>query len=379
MSEINKKQTLGRFDIVGEISVDDKVFALNTKGKNNINWTSNIFNPRIEGPNGASMFMRVQDGFDAVKGKTIYTRSVNDESMDIQFKDRLNPAIASMVNDKSFIKVFTNKVEKANENGITFMSWDEPRKFLTTYDAIDFLQKIMEMGKKYKVRIIGEVKYSTYNGKTQRNFEMKNIYILTNNEEVGKERELTFNFTQNIIILKDAVEMDRFETENIATVNAKLYVRKAKDMYELIDLPLTVRAKEETKDICRRMLQKYMTVSGDTVRRINVEGIFNVGYVSGNITESDLPEQALELIEDGFYPKEEILKMYMRKERVDETLIRRPLIKMTDNGATIDMSEEDYTMEDIKLAMENADKEVVVKVETKSMDDNDLLSELDIL
>ena len=48
-NEINKKQTLGRFDIVGNIAVDSNVFALGGRGKNNQNWISNVFNPRVEG------------------------------------------------------------------------------------------------------------------------------------------------------------------------------------------------------------------------------------------------------------------------------------------------------------------------------------------
>ena len=81
--ELNKKQTLGRFDIVGEIAVDSKVFAIGSKGKNNQAWISNVFNPRVDGVNGASMFIRMQDGYDEVKGKTLYLKTVNDESMEI--------------------------------------------------------------------------------------------------------------------------------------------------------------------------------------------------------------------------------------------------------------------------------------------------------
>ena len=113
--EVNKRQTLGRFDIVGNIAIDSKVFTMGSKGKNNSTWISNVFNPRIEGSNGASMFMRIQDGYDEIKGRTLYLRSVNEESMEIKFQDRMNQALVSMVNEKSFIKVFTKRVEKVNE------------------------------------------------------------------------------------------------------------------------------------------------------------------------------------------------------------------------------------------------------------------------
>ena len=365
--ELNKKQTLGRFDIVGEIAVDSKVFAIGSKGKNNQAWISNVFNPRVDGVNGASMFVRMQDGYDEVKGKTLYLKTVNDESMEIKFGDRFNPILVEKVNERSFVKVFTKRVEKINEeSGNKFMAWEEPRKFLTVFDAINFLQTVMPLASKHKVRMTGDVRYSTYNGKLQRNFELKNFYILTNNEEEGKEMPLGFNFTQNIIVMKDAVKKD-----------TKLYVRKAKDQYEILDLPLIVRATEDNKDTYRKMLEKYFTVDGDTVRRVNVEGIFQVGYVSGNIDENDLPQNALELIEDGFYSKEEVLKMFLKKERVDETLLRRPIVKMSEGIPTgIDKSDEDYTMEDIQAAMKEVSTEETIKIGESSISTDSLLDEL---
>lgn len=376
--ELNKKQTLGRFDIVGEIAVDSKVFAIGSKGKNNQAWISNVFNPRVDGVNGASMFVRMQDGYDEVKGKTLYLKTVNDESMEIKFGDRFNPILVEKVNERSFVKVFTKRVEKINEeSGNKFMAWEEPRKFLTVFDAINFLQTVMPLASKHKVRMTGDVRYSTYNGKLQRNFELKNFYILTNNEEEGKEIPLGFNFTQNIIVMKDAVKKDMFESEGVATIDTKLYVRKAKDQYEILDLPLIVRATEDNKDTYRKMLEKYFTVDGDTVRRVNVEGIFQVGYVSGNIDENDLPQNALELIEDGFYSKEEVLKMFLKKERVDETLLRRPIVKMSEGIPTgIDKSDEDYTMEDIQAAMKEVSTEETIKIGESSISTDSLLDEL---
>lgn len=376
--ELNKKQTLGRFDIVGEIAVDSKVFAIGSKGKNNQAWISNVFNPRVDGVNGASMFVRIQDGYDEVKGKTLYLKTVNDESMEIKFGDRFNPILVEKVNERSFVKVFTKRVEKINEeSGNKFMAWEEPQKFLTVFDAINFLQTVMPLASKHKVRMTGDVRYSTYNGKLQRNFELKNFYILTNNEEEGKEMPLGFNFTQNIIVMKDAVKKDMFESEGVAAIDTKLYVRKAKDQYEILDLPLIVRATEDNKDTYRKMLEKYFTVDGDTVRRVNVEGIFQVGYVSGNIDENDLPQNALELIEDGFYSKEEVLKMFLKKERVDETLLRRPIVKMSEGIPTgIDKSDEDYTMEDIQAAMKEVSTEKTINIGESSISTDSLLEEL---
>ena len=58
-NEVNRKQTLGKFDITGYISVDSKVFTLGSKSKNNPTWTSHIFNPKIDGANAAQIFFKI--------------------------------------------------------------------------------------------------------------------------------------------------------------------------------------------------------------------------------------------------------------------------------------------------------------------------------
>ena len=47
------------------------------------------------------MFIRIQDGYDSAKGKTIFARSTDDKQMEIAFGDRNNQAILERVNDMS--------------------------------------------------------------------------------------------------------------------------------------------------------------------------------------------------------------------------------------------------------------------------------------
>lgn len=375
--EVNKKQTLGRFDLVGNIAIDSKVFALNTPGKNNANWISNTFNPKIEGANGQSMFVRISDGYDAVKGKKIFARSQNDTPLEISFADRRTQSIVDMVDERSFIKVAVDKVTMKNDNGTKYKAWNF-QKFLTVYDAIEYLTQVMPLASKLKVRMVGDLKYSEYNGSLQRNFELKTLYILTGNEEEGKELPCDFKFTQNVILTKDAVDMSEFESTGVAKVKTKLYVKKpkVKDAYQLLELPLLVRATEENKVKYSKILPKYFQVGEDVVRRINIEGVFNVGYTTGQIDENDLPAEAIELIEDMILTKEEVLKMYAKKDRVDELLIRKPVAKMTDDGIKLDYSDTDYTMEDITLASAGLPEgETVNTSSNESVDD--LLNELE--
>lgn len=370
------KTTNGYFDIVGTIEVDDKVFALDVPGKKNANWRMNTFNPKITGADGQSMYVRINDGYDVVKGKKIFAKSVSDTDLTIEFKDRFTEGIVSKVNEKSFFKVGIGKKTEVNEQGKEYKVW-EFKNFLTVYDLVRYLQEVMPLASKHKIRLTGRLKYSVYQEEVQRNYELQKVYILTGNEEEGKELAPGFNFTQNVVVTNGAVDTENFETEGIANINTQVVVRVAKDKYELLPLTMKVRAEEEKRATYKKMIDKFFTVEGDTVRRINIDGYFNSGFIAGAVTEEDLPEEAKELIEDGLYSIEDVLKMYATRERVDETVIKRPVLKKDkDSGKpVVDMSDSEYTMADLK-----AIGEAVIVTETKievSTEDEDFLAELD--
>ena len=143
--ETQKLQTFGNFDIVGNVTIDDKTFLMSERGKNNPNWVMNIFNPKIEGENGQSMFVRLQSGYDVKNGKTIYARSIADSNLEIAFGDRTNPELIKRANEKSFIKVGYKRETMKDEKGKEYIGW-KYEKFLDVYDAIAFLQKNNAIG-----------------------------------------------------------------------------------------------------------------------------------------------------------------------------------------------------------------------------------------
>ena len=91
-NEINKKQTLGRFDIVGNIAVDSNVFALGGRGKNNQNLAEhgNEFtftpHPKIDG-----LFILTGNREPEIK------EDVVPEAEDIASEDELDNEMASLI------------------------------------------------------------------------------------------------------------------------------------------------------------------------------------------------------------------------------------------------------------------------------------------
>ena len=371
-----KPQSTGYFDVVGNVAVTDKVFTMNQPGKNNENWLMNVFNPKVEGAEGQSMFMRFQDGFDKVKGKKIFAKSKENSNLEVGFADRFNENILKLVADMSFVKLAAAKEELTNDSGTKYKAW-KFNQMLTVYDLIAELQKIMKVGETYKVRMTGRITWSEYRGEVQKNYELQTVYILTGNEEEGKEMPLGFKYTHNILLTSDSVDKSKLLSEGVATVKAKLYTTKKK-VAKILPLTLMYRANENVKaSSIEKVLDKYFTVTGDTVRNIKIEGRFNTGYVAGNVTEADLPADVLELIEDGIYSKEDILKKYAKRDRVDEMLIIRPVMDIKEGKAAVVMDDEQFTKDDLESAVEVDEVEETIIQEETPIADEDFMSEFE--
>lgn len=371
------RATGGYFNVVGEVMVDSKTFGLNTQGKNNTNWMQNVFNPKIECKNGQSMYMRFSSGYDAVKGKTVYARSKTETNLEIPFGDRLNQNMIDLVDEKSFIKVGYEKKIAKNEDGTEYKAWVY-KEFLDVYDAITFLQQVMPLATKQKVQIRGRVRFSTYKGEVQRNYDIQSIYLLNGNEEEGKEAETKLSFTQNVLVKKDSVDKTKIETEGLLTVNSLVMVKEKKE-FKTIPVKFIMKTSEltdEKKAILTRIADRYFNIDEDKVRRINLDCVFESGYVQGNIKEEDLPQEAREMIEDGIYSLEEVMKIYASKDRVDNLVIIRPLMRKIDSIAKIDMSDDEYLLSDLEGREADVEVEEIIESDESL---NDLLNDLDNL
>lgn len=382
MSENNNEQqkrktTYGSFNVTGFITIDDKTFTINAEGKNNKNWISNVFNPKVETPEGKSLFMNFRDGFDKVKGKKIFAtiKDTNDQ-MEVTFADRNKDIILNQIDDKSFIKVAFNKIKKINEQTQKeFETWDY-KHFLTVYDVIALLKEKFPLGTKIKVQLMGKTKYQYYNGNISKNYDLQTFHLLKDDDT----SECKFTFTQDILIENDSLDKSKWDAEGIIKINGKLLQKKKKGEYEILVLPMIIRADNPDRKVSyEKVIEKYFTVPEDIVRRLKVEGFYNSGYIAGNVTKEDLPDEAKELIAEEFYTEEEVFKMYANREKVDEMLIRRPhMVKGKDGDKPkIDYSDTDFTKKDFEnLVVSQQEEEIEITEE--GLDDN-LLKELENL
>lgn len=372
MAEEKKlRVSYGTFDVTGVINITPDTFQVDLKGKNSPNFNYSRINMKMEDDNGNSFYLNAMDGFDTVKGRTIYANikdSETREQMQINFADRHNEEILKHIDNRSMVSVALRKVE--NEEGKKV--W-EYKNFLALYDAINYIKDRFETG--MKVRVTGQTRYSLYNENLNKDFQINNIYLLADENE--NNFESAFIFKQDVILKEDAVDLSEWDEKLLAKVNAEV-LTKDKTGYKLLKLPLVIRAKEEDKEKRNKVIEKFLTVEEGKVRRIKLEGRYKIGYESGQVNEDELPEEALELIEMDLYDKEEVLRMYVNRDRVDEMAIVRPVVfAKKGEKPKVDFSDDEYTIEDLNSLEVELPWEKEVKVEASDDDDLSFLDELD--
>lgn len=359
-----KKQTTGYFDFVGMIKgFGTESFKKDLQGTNNQNWLYSKLSVMLTDGNGKNIYVNMQDGYDRVKGKTIFAQTQDDQNMQITFADRFNDGIRAVLKDNSFLKVATRKVqvEAKDRDGQVIIENGQPKmievwdytRFLTLYDMVLFLSDKLTDG--LKVRMTGQVKYREYNGNIQRELNVQRVYFLPEGDETPCE----FKITQTVILDSDSVDTSKFEDENVVTLKSKIYQKKNKDEMQVLPLNLVIRTTPEKKDSCKRGVDMLYSVTGDTLRKITLECIINSGYIQTEATVDSIPKEMLELIEAGVFTKEDVLKSYTNKEKVDEILIVKPVIK----DGQIAKDDEYYVKEDLENLMiqRNEDESVAVE------------------
>lgn len=335
MAEVTtkKRATNGYFDFVGMIKgFGTESFKKDLQGTNNTNWIYSRLSVMLTDGFGKNIYVNMQDGYDRVKGKTIYVQTQNDENMQVAFADRFNEGIRAVIKDNSFYKVATGKVkveakdkntnEVIMENGVPKMIevWDYKR-FLTLYDMSLFMSDKLTDG--LKVRMTGQVKYREYNDAIQREFTVQRVYFLPEGDETPCE----YKVTQTVILDADSVDTSKLELENTTVLKSKIYQKKNKDEMEVLPLDLVMRTTPEKMESHKKGIEALYTVKDDTLRKITLECIINSGYIQTEATIDSIPKEMQELIEAGVFTQEEILKSYTNKEKVDEMVVIKPLIK----------------------------------------------------
>lgn len=300
------KKGKASFNLIGRVKVTDKTFNLDNSYDSG--WTDNSMYVGVDCGGGNVIYAEMRSGFFPDKDNVIraYSKDEKDDegkskSVEIAWEDRLDESLYDSISDSSFLTV---GVEKDVKEKTVY------KKFLTAYDAVDYLNEHLEDG--MIVNVKGTLGYSEYEENVSTKKDITSIVL----SKVEDEKDFKATFSQTILVDSKSIGKKN-EEKNTIELSAYVvdYVGKPKIDGEKIEVrknvvfPKTFEvAINENPEITAKMLQKFFKPKKGKVAEITVTGNLVEGGSTVVITEDDIPDDIKELIEMGLYSEEEAEK-----------------------------------------------------------------------
>lgn len=300
------KKGKAAFNLIGRVKVTDKTFNLDNSYDSG--WTDNSMYVGVDCGNGNTVYAEMRSGFFPDKDNVIraYSKDEKDDagkskSVEIAWEDRLDESLYDSISDSSFLTVGVEKDVK----GKTVY-----KKFLTAYDAVEYLNEHLEDG--MIVNVKGTIGYSEYEGNVSTKKEITSIVL----SKIDDEADFKATFSQTILVDSKSIGKKNDDKGTMElTAYVVDYVGKPKIDGEKIEVKKNVTypktfevAINENPEITAKMLQRFFKPKKGKITEITVTGNLVEGGSTVNITEDDIPDDIKELIEMGLYSEEEAEK-----------------------------------------------------------------------
>lgn len=298
------KKGKASFNLIGRAKVTDKTFNLDNSYDSG--WTDNQMYLGVDCGNGNIVYGEMRGGFfpDDDNILRAFSKTDKDDSgkskmVEIAWEDRFDEDLLDTIGDSSFITV---GVEKDVKEKTVY------KKFLTPYDAVQYLNEHLEDG--MIVNVKGNIGYSEYDDNVSMKKEITSIVL----SKVENEDDFKAKFSQMILLdsksigkrdkEKGAIMLDAYVVDYVGSpkIDGKKVVVKQNVVF-----PKTFEVHvNENEEITEKMLQRYFKVSKkNTLNALTVVGDIIEGGSIVNITEDDIPDDIKELIEMGLYSEDE--------------------------------------------------------------------------
>ena len=387
MAKSTEKKALKKgkasFNLIGRAKVTDKTFNLDNSYDSG--WTDNQMYLGVDCGNGNIVYAEMRSGFFPDKDNVIraYDKNEKDESgksksVEIAWEDRFDESLLDSIADSSFLTVGVEKDVK----GKTVY-----KKFLTAYDAVEYLNEHLEDG--VVVNVKGNIGYSEYEGNVSVKKDITSIVL----SKVEEEEDFKATFSQTILVDTKSVGK-KDEEKGTMTLDAYVvdYVGSPKIDGEKVEIkknvvfPRTFEVEiNENPEITAKMLQRFFKPKKkNTLNEITVTGNLVEGASIVNITEDDIPDDIKELIAMGLYSEEEAEKKCAvgNNNREKRMIIVKPDITYVGQGderkPTVAFEENKYEDSDLYF-YEQALNDAGVDTETDNEEASDDASEDDDL
>lgn len=386
------KKGKASFNLIGRVKVTDKTFNLDNNYDSG--WTDNSMYVGVDCGNGNTVYAEMRSGFysDPDKESIIraYSKDEKDDagkskSVEIAWEDRLDESLYDSISDSSFLTV---GVEKDVKDKTVY------KKFLTAYDAVEYLSEHLEDG--MIVNVKGTIGYNEYEGNVSTKKEITSIVL----SKIDDEADFKATFSQTILVDSKSIgkKNDDKGTMELAAYVVD-YVGKPKIDGEKIEVKKNVAypktfevAINENPEITAKMLQRFFKPKKGKITEITVTGNLVEGGSTVNITEDDIPDDIKELIEMGLYSEEEAEKKIAvgNGNRERRMIIVKPDITYVGTGddrkPTVAFEDGKYDEDDLYFyeqalldagAEPSSDDDADSESEETSSEDDDLLAMLE--
>lgn len=384
------KKGKAAFNLIGRVKVTDKTFNLDNSYDSG--WTDNSMYVGVDCGNGNTVYAEMRSGFFPDKDNVIraYSKDEKDDagkskSVEIAWEDRLDESLYDSISDSSFLTV---GVEKDVKDKTVY------KKFLTAYDAVEYLNEHLEDG--MIVNVKGTIGYNEYEGNVSAKKEITSIVL----SKIDDEADFKATFSQTILVDSKSIgkKNDDKGTMELAAYVVD-YVGKPKIDGEKIEVKKNVTypktfevAINENPEITAKMLQRFFKPKKGKITEITVTGNLVEGGSTVNITEDDIPDDIKELIEMGLYSEEEAEKKIAvgNGNRERRMIIVKPDITYVGTGddrkPTVAFEDDKYDEDDLYFyeqalldagAEPSSDDDTDSESEETSSEDDDLLAMLE--
>lgn len=384
------KKGKAAFNLIGRVKVTDKTFNLDNSYDSG--WTDNSMYVGVDCGNGNTVYAEMRSGFFPDKDNVIraYSKDEKDDagkskSVEIAWEDRLDESLYDSISDSSFLTV---GVEKDVKDKTVY------KKFLTAYDAVEYLNEHLEDG--MIVNVKGTIGYSEYEGNVSTKKEITSIVL----SKIDDEADFKATFSQTILVDSKSIgkKNDDKGTMELAAYVVD-YVGKPKidgkkiEVKKNVTYPKTFEvAINENPEITAKMLQRFFKPKKGKITEITVTGNLVEGGSTVNITEDDIPDDIKELIEMGLYSEEEAEKKIAvgNGNRERRMIIVKPDIIYVGTGddrkPTVAFEDGKYDEDDLYFyeqalldagAEPSSDNDTDSESEETSSEDDDLLAMLE--
>lgn len=385
------KKGKASFNLIGRVKVTDKTFNLDNSYDSG--WTDNSMYVGVDCGGGNVIYAEMRSGFFPDKDNVIraYSKDEKDDagkskSVEIAWEDRLDESLYDSISDSSFLTV---GVEKDVKEKTVY------KKFLTAYDAVDYLNEHLEDG--MIVNVKGTLGYSEYEENISTKKDITSIVL----SKVEDEKDFKATFSQTILVDSKSIGKKNEEKNTIELAAYVVdYVGKPKIDGEKIEVRKNVVfpksfevAINENPEITTKMLQKFFKSKKGKVAEITVIGNLVEGGSTVAITEDDIPDDIKELIEMGLYSEEEAEKKIAvgnNGNREKRMIVLKPDItyvgKDENRKPTVAFEDAKYDEDDLYFyeqalldagAESNLDENTDSESEEASSEEDDLLAMLE--